>query len=35
RMASRKRPVEPYIIPIEERERDAYRRLRVEAGAAH
>jgi len=35
RMASRKRPVEPYIIPIDERERDAYRRLRVDSVAAH
>ena len=33
RMASRTRPVEPYTVPVEEREREAYRRLRVDSVA--
>ena len=28
-MTSFTRPVEPYIVPIDENERDAYHRLRV------
>lgn len=28
-MSHHKRPVEPYIVPIAEQERDAYDRLRV------
>jgi succinate dehydrogenase/fumarate reductase flavoprotein subunit len=33
RMALRKKPVEPYIVPIDDQERTAYQRLRVATGA--
>jgi hypothetical protein len=28
-MSSFKRPLEPYIVPIADRDQDAYRRLRI------
>jgi succinate dehydrogenase/fumarate reductase flavoprotein subunit len=33
RMALRKKPVEPYIVPVDEQERTAYQRLRVATSA--
>ncbi|WP_084572825.1 fumarate reductase/succinate dehydrogenase flavoprotein subunit [Methylocapsa aurea] len=33
RMACRKRPIEPYIVPIDATEKDAYHRLRIPAHA--
>lgn len=33
RMALRKKPVEPYIVPLDEQERNAYQRLRVASSA--
>lgn len=33
RMAMRKKPVEPYIVPVDEQERTAYQRLRVATNA--
>jgi succinate dehydrogenase/fumarate reductase flavoprotein subunit len=33
RMALRKKPVEPYIVPIDDQERTAYQRLRVATAA--
>jgi succinate dehydrogenase/fumarate reductase flavoprotein subunit len=33
RMAMRKKPVEPYIVPVDEQERTAYQRLRVATSA--
>jgi hypothetical protein len=33
KMASRKKDVAPYIIPIEESEKDAYDRQRIQQGA--
>jgi succinate dehydrogenase/fumarate reductase flavoprotein subunit len=29
RIAMRKKPIEPYIVPVDEEERTAYQRLRV------